>query len=101
MTLLGAVGLVVMSGLAYFLKEPLKLKAGDALEVEAVYDNSGKNPNNPNNPPRLVIVGEQTTNEMCFVFLGGTGGVGGRNPRALPLTPFAPAKKDASTANPK
>jgi len=68
----------------YFLKEPLKLKAGDELQVEAVYDNSSKNANNPNNPPRLVIVGEQTTNEMCFVFLGATSDGPGR-------TPFRPA----------
>jgi peroxiredoxin len=68
----------------YFLKEPLKLKTGDTLEVEAVYDNSSKNPNNPNNPPRIVTLGEQTTNEMCFVFLGATSEGAGR-------TPFRPA----------
>ena len=56
----------------YFLKEPMKLKAGTRFDVEAVYDNSGKNPHNPFNPPRMVLFGEQTTNEMCFVFLGGT-----------------------------
>ena len=28
----------------YFLKEPMKLKAGDVLEVEAVYDNSAQEP---------------------------------------------------------
>jgi hypothetical protein len=68
----------------YFLKQPLKLKAGDALEVEAVYDNSSKNPNNPNNPPRAVFVGEQTTNEMCFVFLGATADGPGRSPFGRP-----------------
>ncbi len=68
----------------YFLKEPLKLKAGDRLEVEAVYDNSDKNPNNPNDPPRTVFVGEQTTNEMCFVFLGATSDGAGRSPFTRP-----------------
>ena len=68
----------------YFLKEPLKLKAGDVLEVEAVYDNSSKNPNNPNNPPKIVTVGEQTTNEMCFVFLGATSDGPGRSPFGRP-----------------
>jgi peroxiredoxin/mono/diheme cytochrome c family protein len=68
----------------YFLKEPLKLRAGDELEVEAVYDNSGKNPNNPNDPPRAVFVGEQTTNEMCFVFLGATSDGAGRSPFTRP-----------------
>jgi peroxiredoxin/mono/diheme cytochrome c family protein len=64
----------------YFLKKPLALKAGSTLEVEAVYDNSAKNPNNPFNPPRLVTFGEQTTNEMCFVFLGATSDGPGRSP---------------------
>src|SRR5205823_4718336 len=46
----------------YFFKEPLKLKAGTTLDLEAVYDNSAKNPSNPFNPPRVVTYGEQTTN---------------------------------------
>jgi hypothetical protein len=68
----------------YFLKQPLKLKAGDTLEVEAFYDNSAKNPNNPNNPPRAVFIGEQTTNEMCFVFLGATSDGPSRSPFTRP-----------------
>ncbi len=64
----------------YFLKEPMKVKAGTVLEVEAIYDNSDGNPNNPNHPPRLVTIGEQTTNEMCFVFLGATSDGPGRSP---------------------
>jgi hypothetical protein len=56
----------------YWFKEPLKLKAGTKLEIEALYDNSSKNPNNPNNPPKLVTFGEQTTNEMLFGFFGVT-----------------------------
>jgi peroxiredoxin len=66
----------------YLLKKPLKLKSGDRLEVEAVYDNSRNNPNNPHDPPRLVTFGEQTTNEMCFVFLGATSDGPGRSPFA-------------------
>ena len=56
----------------YYFKQPLNLKAGTKLDLEAVYDNSDKNPNNPFSPPRAVTFGEQTTNEMCFVFFGGT-----------------------------
>jgi peroxiredoxin len=56
----------------YYFKQPLNLKAGTKLELEAIYDNSDKNPNNPFSPPRAVTFGEQTTNEMCFVFFGGT-----------------------------
>lgn len=74
----------------YFLKEPLAVKAGTKFEVEARYDNSAKNPRNPFDPPRLVRIGEQTTDEMCFVFLGGTASGGGR------LRPsFSPPKTDA------
>jgi mono/diheme cytochrome c family protein/peroxiredoxin len=80
----------------YFLKQPLKLKVGDVLEVEAVYDNSRNNPNNPNDPPKTVFIGEQTTNEMCFVFLGATSESSSRSPftRANPLaTPDKPKEK--------
>ncbi|MBI1916181.1 MAG: redoxin domain-containing protein [Planctomycetes bacterium] len=56
----------------YFFKEPVKVKAGTRFSVEAVYDNSDKNPSNPSSPPKLVLVGEQTTNEMCFGFIGVT-----------------------------
>ena len=62
----------------YWFKEPLNLKAGTKLEIEATFDNSAKNPNNPNNPPALVLFGEQTTNEMLFGFFGVTSADGKR-----------------------
>jgi peroxiredoxin len=54
----------------YQLKTPRRLPRGTILRVKAVYDNSAENPLNPNDPPRTVRFGEQTTNEMCFVFCG-------------------------------
>jgi hypothetical protein len=54
----------------YRLKEPIRVKANTRFSVEAVYDNSARNPNNPQHPPRTVFLGEDTTNEMCFGFLG-------------------------------
>jgi peroxiredoxin len=54
----------------YHFKQPVKVKAGTRFSIEAVYDNSARNPNNPNSPPRRVFVGEQTTNEMCLGFVG-------------------------------
>jgi peroxiredoxin len=81
----------------YFLKQPLKVKAGTKFTVEGVYDNTARNPSNPNSPPKAVYVGEQTTNEMCFGFIGVTtedgraagvrispGGLIIRRPGALP-----------------
>ncbi|WP_439631921.1 redoxin domain-containing protein [Gemmata sp.] len=56
----------------YWFKEPIAAKAGTKLEVRAVFDNSAANPNNPTKPPRDVAYGEETTDEMLFVFLGAT-----------------------------
>jgi mono/diheme cytochrome c family protein/thiol-disulfide isomerase/thioredoxin len=69
----------------YRYAEPVKLPKGTVLSMEAVYDNSTSNPDNPNTPPKRVVRGEQTTNEMCICFLqytvdgamGGAGGGGG------------------------
>ena len=56
----------------YFFKEPIPVKAGTRFDVEAVFDNSANNPNNPTSPPKRVRFGEDTTNEMCFGFLDAT-----------------------------
>ncbi len=56
----------------YWFKEPIRAFAGTKLEIEAVFDNSTANPNNPNAPPKSVRRGEQTDNEMLFAFIGAT-----------------------------
>ncbi len=53
----------------YHFKEPLPLPAGTRVRVTAYYDNSADNPDNPNNPPKTVRWGEQTSDEMCIVFM--------------------------------
>lgn len=53
----------------YLYREPVKLPKGTKIEVAAVYDNSAGNPNNPNDPPKRVTWGEQTTDEMCIAFI--------------------------------
>lgn len=58
--------------ISYVFKEPLKLPAGSNISLVAHYDNSTKNPHNPNISPRDVTWGEQTTDEMCIAFLGYT-----------------------------
>jgi hypothetical protein len=54
----------------YWLAKPLEVKAGTRFDIEAEFDNSDKNPNNPRHPPKTVTFGEQTTNEMLFGFFG-------------------------------
>jgi hypothetical protein len=53
--------------LQYMLKQPKRLPKGTKIYVEGYYDNSEKNPNNPNSPPKLVTWGEQTTDEMFLL----------------------------------
>lgn len=50
--------------LNYMYKEPVKIPKGSKVFVEAIYDNSADNPNNPSSPPKQVNVGERTTDEM-------------------------------------
>ncbi|MBS1725743.1 MAG: ascorbate-dependent monooxygenase [Armatimonadetes bacterium] len=55
--------------LIYALKEPLKVKKGWKLAVEAHYDNSDDNPYKTDRP---VTWGEQTTDEMALLVVGYT-----------------------------
>ena len=48
----------------YRLVEPLALPAGTTLAMRFTYDNSAANPRNPNDPPRRVVFGPRTSNEM-------------------------------------
>ncbi|HZZ43642.1 MAG TPA: redoxin domain-containing protein [Tepidisphaeraceae bacterium] len=52
----------------YRYSEPLHLIKGTQIDMQASYDNSEANPNNPNKPPKEVHFGEQTTDEMCYCF---------------------------------
>lgn len=54
----------------YRYKEPVPIPIGTNVSLEAFYDNSAANPRNPNQPPKPVSWGEQTTDEMCIAFLG-------------------------------
>jgi hypothetical protein len=53
----------------FVLETPLDLPKGSVLKVVAHYDNSSRNPHNPNNPPKLVTWGPATTDEMCIGFI--------------------------------
>ena len=53
----------------YFYKKPIAFPKGTRVVMTATYDNSSRNPRNPNSPPKMVSWGEQTTDEMCIAFL--------------------------------
>lgn len=54
--------------LNYVLKQPLAVQPGDVLTYTAWYDNSPKNPSNPD-PTRTVRFGQQTYDEMHLGYL--------------------------------
>lgn len=54
----------------YYLKDLLEIPKGSVLRMEATFDNSADNPNNPNSPPVDIGWGDKTTDEMCVTFIG-------------------------------
>lgn len=56
----------------YVLKDPIPAASGSRLKLTTIYDNSTDNPLNPNNPPKTVRWGEETTDEMSLAFIGFT-----------------------------
>ena len=53
----------------YQYNTPMKLAAGTRVVMESIHDNSADNIHNPNQPPKRVTWGEQTTDEMSLAFL--------------------------------
>ena len=51
----------------YFFAQPVSLPKGTLLAAELHWDNSADNPSNPQNPPRRVRWGPQSTDEMGSV----------------------------------
>lgn len=49
----------------YRFKTPVNLPKGTALQIEYSYDNSTNNPANPHHPPRRVVYGDKSNDEMC------------------------------------
>ena len=58
----------------YTFQHPVKISKGTTIHVYGTFDNTSKNPNNPNRPPKIVWQGEgvksmKTTQEMFqFIF---------------------------------
>jgi tetratricopeptide (TPR) repeat protein len=53
----------------YQLAEPLFLPKGTKVEMRYRFDNSTNNFHNPNNPPRRVLYGTQSSDEMAELWL--------------------------------
>ena len=53
----------------YRYAEPVPLPKGSTLTMLYTYDNSTNNLRNPNHPPKEVIYGEQSTDEMAELWL--------------------------------
>ncbi len=54
---------------AYHYREPVFLPKGSVISMRYHYDNSSANPRNPNQPPRRVVAGNQSTDEMGHLWL--------------------------------
>jgi tetratricopeptide (TPR) repeat protein/mono/diheme cytochrome c family protein len=53
----------------YLYRQPLRLPKGTVVEMKITYDNSERNPRNPNRPPRRVVTGDRSEDEMGHVWL--------------------------------
>lgn len=54
---------------SYIYKKPFTLPKGTRLDATLTYDNSAENPRNPTNPPRRILWGEESNDEMGAVGL--------------------------------
>lgn len=53
----------------YPYRQPVFLPKGTAVSMRYHYDNSSSNPRNPNSPPKRVVAGNQSTDEMGHLWL--------------------------------
>ncbi|MDL2716357.1 MAG: c-type cytochrome [Acidobacteriota bacterium] len=56
----------------YAFVTPVKVSPFSRMDVQASYDNSADNSNNPNKPPKDVTWGENTSDEMCLCYVSFT-----------------------------
>lgn len=49
---------------SYVFDPIVRLPAGSKIQIQTVFDNSEKNRDNPNSPPKTVYFGEESTDEM-------------------------------------
>ncbi len=53
----------------YQLAAPVDLPKGTVLSMRWTYDNSASNPRNPSTPPRRVVAGNRSSDEMAHLWL--------------------------------
>jgi Flp pilus assembly protein TadD len=53
----------------YTYREPIPLPQGVVIAMRITYDNSARNPRNPNTPPKRVTAGNRSEDEMGHVWL--------------------------------
>ncbi len=53
----------------YEYKQPIPLPKGTQVSMRITYDNSAENPRNPNDPPKRVMTGNRSEDEMGHVWL--------------------------------
>ncbi len=53
----------------YRYEQPVLLPKGTMVSLRYIYDNSDKNPLNPNQPPKRVLAGNRSSDEMCHLWL--------------------------------
>ena len=53
----------------YRYTDPVSLPKGTTITMRYIYDNSSDNPANPNDPPRRVVAGNRSSDEMAHLWL--------------------------------
>ncbi len=57
---------------SYLYQNAIPFAANSRIDLSCVFDNSADNPFQPNNPPKAVKWGEETTDEMALAFIAFT-----------------------------
>jgi hypothetical protein len=55
----------------YHYRKPIRLPKGTTIHSEWVFDNTDNNPRNPHSPAQRVRLGENSTDEMSGLWIGG------------------------------
>lgn len=80
----------------YSFRHPIFLPQGTTLYCETIYDNTVNNPDNPNDPPDWVWLGEATTNEMMLYFFAWTYGFAADENIVVDDVPHMPHYQDCT-----